>query len=379
MASTEEKFHAAVEIIKSLPKSGNIQPSNEMKLKFYSFFKQATEGPCELPKPGFWEVVNRAKWEAWNKLGNMSKEEAMKKYVEAFVEILQTFTLDDVEDPEEIYNYSNLMGPYIEYAPKAVQENYKLMNGKAKQSLNNNSEDHVEANHSSNYSNPSKDYKNDISNDSDTYPAPINGHNLNGNNDSDSDEFSDTLDRVNEDDPPEVSLSHGKSVTDDNPLADKGPSIVSVRGGGDHRVGPSEGGSPAGGPSGNRGNRLPHQQRSSNYPLLPGSNNQFIGGAGGNRRSGGDGSTELAGDVGEQLAMAVIRLQHIMEQVVVRLDSLEVLLTERRVSNSMQVSARNSSRWSFFGISPKLAIVILAWPFIAQWLMHLIRRRQRYM
>lgn len=378
MASTEEKFHAAVEIIKSLPKTGNIQPSNEMKLKFYSFFKQATEGPCELPKPGFWEVVNRAKWEAWNRLGDMSKEEAMKNYVDTFVEILQKYSLDDVDDPDQIYNYSNLMGPYIEYAPKAVQENYKLMNGKAKQPLNNNSEDHVEANHSSNYLNPSKDYKN-ISKESDTYPAPINGHNLNGNNDSDSDEFSDTLDRVNEDEPPEVSLSHSKPVTDDNPLTDKGPSIVSVRGGGDHQVGPSEGGSPAEGPPGNRGNRLPQQQRSSNYPLFPGPNNRFIGGAGGSRRSGGDGSTEFSGDVGEQLAMAVIRLQHIMEQVVVRLDSLEVLLTERRVNNSLHVTTRNSSRWSFFGISPKLAIIILAWPFIAQWLMHLIRRRQRYM
>lgn len=41
---------------------GPVKPSNDIKLKFYSYYKQATEGPCELPKPGFWDIVNRAKW-----------------------------------------------------------------------------------------------------------------------------------------------------------------------------------------------------------------------------------------------------------------------------------------------------------------------------
>lgn len=39
---------------------------------------------------------------------------------------------------------------------------------------------------------------------------------------------------------------------------------------------------------------------------------------------------DIASDANEQLALAVIRLQHIMEQVVVRLDSLESLLTQRQ-------------------------------------------------
>jgi Acyl-CoA-binding protein len=34
------------------------------------------------PRPAFWEVVKKMKWEAWNKLGNMSQEEAMNNYVE---------------------------------------------------------------------------------------------------------------------------------------------------------------------------------------------------------------------------------------------------------------------------------------------------------
>ncbi|RUS86519.1 hypothetical protein EGW08_005711 [Elysia chlorotica] len=51
-------------------------------LKFYSYFKQATEGPCTSAKPGFWDVVNRKKWEAWAKLGRMEAEEAMLLYVD---------------------------------------------------------------------------------------------------------------------------------------------------------------------------------------------------------------------------------------------------------------------------------------------------------
>ncbi len=53
-----------------------------MALKYYGLYKQATEGPCRIPKPGFWDVVSRAKYEAWNALGDMDSFEAKKVYVE---------------------------------------------------------------------------------------------------------------------------------------------------------------------------------------------------------------------------------------------------------------------------------------------------------
>lgn len=90
--SLEEKFNAAVNVIRSLPKSGSYQPSNELMLRFYSYFKQAMEGPCVKPKPGFWDVVNRAKWESWNKLGNMTREEAMQAYVDELHKIVETMS-----------------------------------------------------------------------------------------------------------------------------------------------------------------------------------------------------------------------------------------------------------------------------------------------
>lgn len=62
--------------------SGPFQPSNELMLRFYSYFKQATQGPCTGSRPGFWDLVGRAKYDAWKRLGDMSKEEAMARYVD---------------------------------------------------------------------------------------------------------------------------------------------------------------------------------------------------------------------------------------------------------------------------------------------------------
>ena len=53
-------------------------------LKLYSLFKQGTIGDCNTPQPGFFEFVNKAKWNAWNTLKGKTKEQAMEEYI-AFV------------------------------------------------------------------------------------------------------------------------------------------------------------------------------------------------------------------------------------------------------------------------------------------------------
>ena len=45
-----------------LSESRNIKLNDDQKLRFYALFKQATVGPCTVPKPGLLEFVNRAKW-----------------------------------------------------------------------------------------------------------------------------------------------------------------------------------------------------------------------------------------------------------------------------------------------------------------------------
>lgn len=93
--SIEERFNAAVNVIRGLPKNGPYQPSNEMLLTFYSLFKQATEGKCSVGRPALWNVVNRAKWDAWNRLGDMPREAAMQKYVDELKKIVETMSYTD--------------------------------------------------------------------------------------------------------------------------------------------------------------------------------------------------------------------------------------------------------------------------------------------
>ncbi|XP_029381398.1 acyl-CoA-binding domain-containing protein 5A-like isoform X1 [Echeneis naucrates] len=94
--SLEAKFTAAVKVMQSLPEEGPFQPSDDMMLMFYSYYKQATTGPCNIPRPsGFWDTRGKAKWDAWSSLGNMTREEAMKNYVEDIQLILETIPISD--------------------------------------------------------------------------------------------------------------------------------------------------------------------------------------------------------------------------------------------------------------------------------------------
>ncbi|XP_029934968.1 acyl-CoA-binding domain-containing protein 5A isoform X2 [Myripristis murdjan] len=106
---TELRFEAAVKVIKSLPPDGSFQPSNDMMLKFYSYYKQATVGPCNIPRPGFWDAVGKAKWDAWNSLGDMPKEEAMTAYVDEMKLILEGMPITD-----EVEELLRVLGPFYE-------------------------------------------------------------------------------------------------------------------------------------------------------------------------------------------------------------------------------------------------------------------------
>lgn len=93
--SCEDKFNAAVSVIRNLPKNGSYQPSNELMLRFYGYYKQATEGPATGPRPAFWDVVKRAKWDAWARLGTMARHQAMQAYVDELNKIVETMAFTD--------------------------------------------------------------------------------------------------------------------------------------------------------------------------------------------------------------------------------------------------------------------------------------------
>ena len=84
MANLKAAFEAAVAGSKSLPE----KPDNMTLLKIYSLYKQASEGDVEGKRPGFTDMVGRAKYDAWDAVKGQSTDEAMQAYVD-LIESLQ--------------------------------------------------------------------------------------------------------------------------------------------------------------------------------------------------------------------------------------------------------------------------------------------------
>ena len=84
MANLKTEFEAAVVASKQLPE----KPDNMTLLKIYSLYKQATEGDVDGKRPGFTDMVGRAKYDAWAAVKGQSNDEAMQAYVD-LIESLQ--------------------------------------------------------------------------------------------------------------------------------------------------------------------------------------------------------------------------------------------------------------------------------------------------
>ena len=78
MADLKKQFEQAVTDSKSLPE----KPDNMTLLKIYALFKQASTGDVDGKRPGFTDLVGRAKWDAWSLAKGKSHEEAMQEYID---------------------------------------------------------------------------------------------------------------------------------------------------------------------------------------------------------------------------------------------------------------------------------------------------------
>ena len=78
MSDLASRFQTAVEDSKKLGK----RPDNDTMLKLYAYFKQGSAGDVEGKRPGFADLVGRAKYDAWAKLKGAAKETAMQQYIE---------------------------------------------------------------------------------------------------------------------------------------------------------------------------------------------------------------------------------------------------------------------------------------------------------
>jgi len=78
MSDLDQQFEDAAAAAQKLPE----RPDNDTMLTLYALYKQGSAGDVSGDKPGFFDFVGVAKYEAWEKLRGMSKDEARQKYVD---------------------------------------------------------------------------------------------------------------------------------------------------------------------------------------------------------------------------------------------------------------------------------------------------------
>jgi acyl-CoA-binding protein len=78
MSDLQAAFEAAVAGSRNLSE----RPDNATLLKLYALYKQATVGDNTEKKPGFSDMIGRAKWDAWAAMKGKSSDEAMQEYVD---------------------------------------------------------------------------------------------------------------------------------------------------------------------------------------------------------------------------------------------------------------------------------------------------------
>ena len=79
----QAQFDQAVADSKTLPE----RPDNMTLLKMYSLFKQASTGDVQGERPGLTDMVGRAKYDAWDALKGMSREDAMQQYIDLIADL----------------------------------------------------------------------------------------------------------------------------------------------------------------------------------------------------------------------------------------------------------------------------------------------------
>ncbi|MBT9477244.1 acyl-CoA-binding protein [Polaromonas sp.] len=83
MSDLKATFDQAVLDSKNLSE----RPDNATLLKLYSLYKQGSTGDNTEAKPGFGDMVARAKWDAWSKLKGTAQDAAMQQYIDLIADL----------------------------------------------------------------------------------------------------------------------------------------------------------------------------------------------------------------------------------------------------------------------------------------------------
>ncbi|TFW23888.1 acyl-CoA-binding protein [Massilia arenosa] len=81
--SLQDQFQQAQAESKNLPE----RPDNMTLLKIYALFKQGSVGDVQGERPGFTDMVGRAKYDAWAALQGTAQEDAQQQYIDLIEEL----------------------------------------------------------------------------------------------------------------------------------------------------------------------------------------------------------------------------------------------------------------------------------------------------
>lgn len=111
--TTQIRFCRALNVVRSLPDKGALQPTSTEKLNLYGLYKQATQGDCNISRPSSRQMGRYAKWyeymsciklqvvltwsnrKAWERRRGLSPVDAQRLYVNSLVELLMEVVIQD--------------------------------------------------------------------------------------------------------------------------------------------------------------------------------------------------------------------------------------------------------------------------------------------
>lgn len=78
MSDLQKRFDQSRQDVQSLDE----RPDNDTLLRLYALYKQGSEGDVRGDKPGFFDFVGTAKYEAWAAMQGTSQDQAKQQYVD---------------------------------------------------------------------------------------------------------------------------------------------------------------------------------------------------------------------------------------------------------------------------------------------------------
>ncbi|XP_047234030.1 acyl-CoA-binding domain-containing protein 4 isoform X3 [Girardinichthys multiradiatus] len=388
----QRRFQAAVDMIHNLPKNGSYRPSYEVMLRFYSLYKQAVCGPCVVPRPGFWDPVGRYKWDAWSRLGEMSRESAMAAYVEEMKkvaqEVIHTMPMDETTVP--FFHHFEPLYRVIDDMPLPPASLFNLIKGpKGSQQVDSSTYMKIEGEEqeTSQESLESSDPAMELNMPDDEHLPPTNNvpkdsgmsEGLSLTSDSESEIFCDSVDSVEQ-------LSNIKSSPGQGTHLEarlEGRQLGAGQGGEGAEDGKCQDPPRRGREGGREGSY--HSWRERGIPqgsprrVAPGG-----AGGGGAGRGGGDGSEGGAERMHEthlqqQIILALRRLREDMRSVMDRLEAVERLAAThgsdwRPCLQCTAAASQQEETWWPFDVSCQTVVLFMLWPFVTQGLVYLLRK-----